>query len=539
MKRSGPRAFVRPADLRRISFLAASVVVLLGLGLALPPTTPHGSAPAQPDPAGALPVATGPPAGVADGSNGTPVWTNLTAEAGIGPSNRQMVYEAYSPALNATVLFGGYDGYGTNVAYGDTWEFTNNTWTELSASGGPSPRFGGAMVYDAADHDLLLFGGQNLTQYFNATWIYNTTGWHEVTTATAPSPRSGFGLAYDAAMGAVVLFGGRWDLPGTYGENTFYTDTWTYRAGVWTNITATAGAAPPGGYLLGEMTYDAADGYVLLTGGIDLNLANCPLTDGGVWAFQGGRWSEEPPTSSGPPAGRGALWYDGEANTTFYYEGEENLTTGCTTYGDEVWSYAAGNWTQVAAGGTPSPIPRVNVQVVDDEQDGEQLLFGGGGPEYAEYLDDLWAFGPTYGQVTFVEHGLATGARWSVTLGSTIQTSLGAPITFRQAPGPSRYAYVVAQPDGKNVSYGAGIVYLTVRGTHVDLQFGPTAGSGAGPAGLSSALVLGLGAAAGAALGVATIVALSVARASARREGEEIVTRLAAPRDESPGRRNE
>jgi len=419
-------------------------------------------------------------------STGSVFWENLTRVSPTAPSNRQMVFEAFYPPLNETILFGGYDGFESDVAYGDTWAFHNNNWTELSESGGPSPRFGGGMVYDSREQALILFGGSTLFQKLNDTWEFNTTGWHALPLGHAPSPRDGFGFVYDASIGAAVLFGGRTDIPGTFGANTFYRDTWIYQAGTWSNVTAMAGPAPPGGYFLGQMTYDGADGYVLMTGGVDLNQPGCQLPYGAVWSFSGGHWSEASASASSPPAGRGALWFDTDANRTFYYEAQENVTGGCETYHDEVWSYAAGAWTLVTSGGPVAPLPRVNVQVVDDQGDHEQILFGGGGPAYAQYLGDTWecfpaGTAPSEYRVTFRETGLPAGRPWTIELGpvsgdrSQIQTVVANIFSVPLLEAAGIYYFFIHSSGHHQLVGSPSIGVLRVDGVGIvpAFQFGP------------------------------------------------------------------
>jgi Galactose oxidase, central domain len=101
------------------------------------------------------------------------------------------------------------------------------------------------MVYDSTDGYVLLFGGEAYlsepTLYYNDTWTFSDGTWANVTNpdAPAPSPRSGFGLADDPADREVVLFGG------LSAKEKLLNDTWTYSAGVWTNVTGLVGTAPP------------------------------------------------------------------------------------------------------------------------------------------------------------------------------------------------------------------------------------------------------------------------------------------------------
>jgi len=332
-------------------------------------------------------------------------WANLTSTAGFPLGPVAQYQEAYDPALHETVLFGGWSPYSGVEGY--TTTFASGKWSEgWLGSFTPPGRFGGGLVYDAADGYLLLFGGKavgsstttNASQFLNDTWMFNVTGWHQLHPARAPSPRGYFAMAYDAADSEVVLFGGGigtlrspWDL---------YNDTWTFRAGQWTNVTTSAGAAPPA-RIEASAAYDASDGYVVLVGGASTTQTSvpCPFGYPDEWKFAGGHWTELAPTGTVPPAGEGSAWYDVGTHTTYYYEAQENLSGGngsCASPGGDIFAYADGSWQLFSASGAPgSPVPRYAVLVVDDARDGYDLLVGGTTGPDGPFLSDTWSFQPT------------------------------------------------------------------------------------------------------------------------------------------------
>lgn len=419
-------------------------------------------------------------------------WQNITGAVGPGPSDRSVSQAAYFPPLNATILFGGYYGVGGNIPLGDTWKFANDSWTEIFPSLAPSPRWGAAMVYDPEMRGLLLFGGRNDTNFLNDTWEFNATGWHELFPVAAPSVRYDFGMAFDNALGEVVLYGGGiGNVPaGTFTGFTYYTDTWTFQDAAWTNVTASAGPGPVGRLLRGQMAYDAADGYVVLAGGYEYvplaTQTSCGYvifnsTWGDTWTFDG-RWTKGTPGASSPPDGVGVIWFDSGANETLYYEGmwrSANSTNGsfCDASGDEVWSYAAGNWTLVTEGPVWAPAPTELPVVFDDLLDQQQIVFGG---EYAvtasefsaSYLNDTWTYQPTW--VTFAGQPTPSGSEWNVTVNGTRNESAGRSILFVQAPGTYSYeakvvtarGAVLATSGGKyTLAHQPAVVVLTYRGS--------------------------------------------------------------------------
>jgi Kelch motif protein len=528
-------------------------VGLVAVGMLLPTALPYGMGHMLPSPAASIAAPTSSAAGSSSRSSTSPSsWNNISSTVGTPPGDRSIAQAAYSPALNATILFGGYNGAGGNFALGDTWEFANGSWTELFPSVSPSPRWGGTMVYDPTLQSLVLFGGRDATAFFNDTWEYNATGWHSVITPTAPSVRYDYGLAYDAVLGDVVLYGGGIgnNPAGTFTNFTFYTDTWTFRAGVWTNITATAGPGPVGRLIRGQMAYDSADGSVLLTGGYSYvplgSETPCGYVEfeplwGETWELAGGTWSEVFPTGATPPDGMGVLWFDAEANETLYYEGMWNGTTGlCDVSGNQVWSYAAGNWTLVTEGNVSAPAPREQPILVDDQADHAQLEFGGelastASEYYAAYLNDTWTYQPTW--VTFEQHGLPSGAAWQVTVEGTVGTLSGEPLLFVEAPG--NYSYVaVVTPLGRAevretgtfaLVHGPVVVVLAYRGSP----------SSAGPApflGVLTALLAG-GVLGAVGIGVWAVADAAARRARLRREGERLVAAMVSQSEEPAGPR--
>jgi Galactose oxidase, central domain len=487
--------------------------------------------------------------------NATQLWTNLSGDGVAAPDPRAAPLAAYSPTLNETILFGGYNlsGVGTSAAaYGDTWEFSHDAWTLVQAGGSPMappPRWGGGLVYDASDGYLLMFGGrtspngsvESLSWFLNDTWAYNATGWHQIVTSTAPSPRVYFGMTYDAADGVVVLFGGgigTTDVPWT-----IYGDTWTYHAGVWTNITASAGPSPAP-RLVGAMAYDAADGYVVLVAGSDSREfydVSCPYVYPDEWKFVGGKWSPLSLESAvEPPGGFGSMWYDAGSDSLLYYDGIENLSVAdCDAEVGNVWMYANGVWQLAwAVGDGAGPVPRYLAAGLDDQGENQSILFGGyyswySGPAY----NDTWALSvvlATY-NLTVNETGLPDGTAWSVELKNDpsaldplLQVAAPSSIVIRVTDGT--YRYLVPTAAGYAPTESTGLIDVVGRQALLNVSFvKSTPSGGAGPAvPLSWPYIAG-----GCALGaVAALGFLAVAdrRLNERRRAQKIVEKLRSRR---------
>ncbi len=129
---------------------------------------------------------------------------------------------AWSPLAKRAFVFGGRSCAqaagceASNLLY--TWGPTPGAWGDLSAAGGPGPRWGATLTsFDPAGRVIVLGGrdGSGLSTGADPgqidVWSFDLAlvgGWtHEPFTA-APSPRAFHGAAWDEARQQLVLFGG-------------------------------------------------------------------------------------------------------------------------------------------------------------------------------------------------------------------------------------------------------------------------------------------------------------------------------------------
>jgi hypothetical protein len=172
-------------------------------------------------------------------------------------------------------------------------------------------------------------------------------------------------VTYDQADGYVLLFGG----VNNVGTVTF-DDTWTFLGGVWTpNLNST----PPPGRSNAYMTFDSLDGYVLLFGGN--NVTSGVLQD--TWAYLGGVWWDPLPAYTSPApdirAG-GAMVYDSGDGYVLLFGGATNQVG---YYPPSTWTYASGVWTNITSTLSTAPTYWLGMGMVDDAFDGYVLLYGG------------------------------------------------------------------------------------------------------------------------------------------------------------------
>lgn len=261
---------------------------------------------------------------------------------------------------------------------------------------------GASLAWDPADQSLYLFGGLGLTYingcyktssngcayqssvcFFDDMWrlTYNTAdfgatypiGWEPVCgefatgTACGPSNRAYASMAYDPSTGYLVLYGG-------YGCSTasnllctttsspgVLTDTWYFAPSgtTWTKCTSTTTvyscASTPANGADAAMTYDYANGSLLLFGGCSagFSLATNDYPNGCTTPVQNswvmGKWTGTTPLlerewvglgvlSPSPPASWGArMVYDLADGYIVWYGGEGSA------YWAQTWIYSYGH----------------------------------------------------------------------------------------------------------------------------------------------------------------------------------------------------
>ena len=208
------------------------------------------------------------------------VWTQLNTT---GPSPRVYASLAWDPTLDELVLFGGSGRLG---AMGDTWTFLHGDWKQLTVPGPPA-RSCAAMTYVPAAGGLILFGGLSGpvgATFASDTWRFDGT-WTQVF-ASGPSARACTEMVAEPTAGDGILFGGMGNTPAGSWIRGDLGDTWSFDGSSWTNLQMPGPSARFGSFL----TYDVADGYVLLVDGGSCK-ANCTIysTQHDAWTFSLGR----------------------------------------------------------------------------------------------------------------------------------------------------------------------------------------------------------------------------------------------------------
>lgn len=319
-------------------------------------------------------------------SGATGIWLNITR--GVHPQTSEDNNMAYDTADHEAVVFSGWSYAGGGADLPDTWTYSAGNWTDLnlSSAASPPPTESYGFAYDSSDGYAVLFGGvgSGCPTVCSYTWTFSGGAWTELHPSTAPPARWEAGMAYDAADGYIVLFGG----VGCHNPSCSFPrnplgDTWTFKAGVWTNITSSAGTAPSPREAP-SMVYDSTDGYVLLNGGYRCSLCQNYAND--TWEFKAGHWTEL--SSSGGPPQNSFMSDDPKDGYVVAYGGVG--TQGCAS--TITWAFNGGTWNQVSATGAPY---REAAHPVYDSADGYVLLFGGIGSNNGcsgQWFTDTWKY---------------------------------------------------------------------------------------------------------------------------------------------------
>ncbi len=248
------------------------------------------------------------------------------------PSPRWGAAMTFDPADGAYLLFGGRNA---GAWLNDTWLWKDGTWTEVPTGPAPAARSYASLadVPTAPWNAPILFGGNALLP-FNDTWEFANDSWTNLTPTlpTAPSPRYGAGAAYDPDAGALIVFGG-YDDPSTGGTGAL-ADTWAFGAGGWTRLATALG---PSARLSPVAVFAPTLGGLLLYGGINPQGARL----GDLWALSNSTWTEVSPSenlslAARSGAGAGGLDPDGTWSMVLFGGAFNALYNG-----NDTWVYGA------------------------------------------------------------------------------------------------------------------------------------------------------------------------------------------------------
>jgi uncharacterized protein (TIGR03437 family) len=308
---------------------------------------------------------------------------SLLASTSPPPSPRVDGAVAYDPAGRQILLFGGQDAAARN----DLWAYslTQRRWSEVPASGTlPPARFGHTLVFDSARRRLIVFGGQ-ASGFFNDVWAFDlaTSTWRQLSSGnTGPSRRYGHSAVIDTARDRMVISHG-------FTNAGRFDDTWAFHLATnsWRDISPTANR--PLRRCLHHAAYDPERGLMYLYGGCSSGSGPCPQGD--LWSFDlsTNRWTERTPGNSPPPRQHYGMAFDEMRGKLVVFGGSGNGLL------NDTWEYdpRASSWQSAPiSGALPSARDRHHAVYAADRG----VVFFFGGSTSAGLTNELWMLGPGF-----------------------------------------------------------------------------------------------------------------------------------------------
>jgi len=297
-----------------------------------------------------------------------PSWINVTRTGpNASPPGVYWGSLAYDAADQEVVAFGGCDSSVCPQNY--TWVFSQGVWTNITnPHDAPPARITATMDYDPNMNGVLLFGGVGASGYLNDTWLFSGGSWTNLSwVGPAPPARIFASMAFDPdpEVNGSVVWGGYSLSLGTLN------DTWAWQAWAgWVHLNTTVLPPAADG---ASLAYDPADSALVLYG--------AGFTSS-TWELQGGQWW--PVHTAGPPyrQGAGMVFVPG-ASAVFLFGGANS------TYLNDSWSFSGGVWSNDTSGLVSAPPARAFAGLTLDPSGSVPLLFGGTGA--STYMNDTWA----------------------------------------------------------------------------------------------------------------------------------------------------
>ena len=315
-------------------------------------------------------------------------WTSL-APSGPSPDGRRDLSAAWATAEGRLLVYNG----GAVESVSDLWSYrpATNTWEQLSQNGPqPSGRHDQSVVWDGVDGELLLFGGAvgggGGLREFDDMWAFQLASgqWTQVApNGGVPAARFAHTAVWDAADSQMLMFGG------FSRERGMLNDLWSYRpaTNTWEQLIPVGELPEPRRFQ--SAIWDPADGQMLVFGGVGFN---GPYND--LWSYRPATnaWVLLHPGGSMPEArvSPGAVW-DGARDRMLIFGGccvpMDSLTADQPR--SDLWSYEPANdlWSELRTSGTPAA-DYANSAVWDPD-DGQMLVFS------ASLFKGLWSYRPS------------------------------------------------------------------------------------------------------------------------------------------------
>jgi hypothetical protein len=250
-------------------------------------------------------------------------WVQL--HPAVSPPGLSGALLGYDPSTGLLVLTGGdtSTGEGRLVETQSTWTWDGSSWTQQVADGLPPSELPSALATDSASGQLILLTTRAGCQGTD-TWRWGGSAWEPLDPSTSPPPADSESLVYDPGARTLDLFTAPGGCDGAAPAASTAPPVWS-----WDGIAWSPGATPPATVLSGawEVTSSGTGALVVTAQGTYL------------W---GGRMGGLSQLSSSPAVGDSAVAYDAADGQVVLFGG---MCAGCG--GDAVpdtWTWD-GSWT--------------------------------------------------------------------------------------------------------------------------------------------------------------------------------------------------
>lgn len=225
---------------------------------------------------------------------------------------------------------------GLSTYTGETLLWDGLRWEVATTTAGPAARFNGAMTYDPAREQVLVYGGATSSggspQVQADTWIWDGTRWRRYDRA-GPGPRNWHRMTYDPVRERVILFGGLTHALGLDRLPPPDNTLWAWTGDAWAPLApATTGTSAPSARYGHVMTYELSPPRVIVAGGYDASTGR-RLTD--TWSWDGHQWSRLATTSA--PSNLFGSGFDGRRQRAVAWGGPQIFATALYAWAGDRW----------------------------------------------------------------------------------------------------------------------------------------------------------------------------------------------------------
>ncbi len=320
------------------------------------------------------------------------------------------------------------------------WDHASLAWLRHPSTVHPSLYSVGALSFDVARRQAVLFGASLAGPAETWTWDERRRDWLQQSPVNSP-PATHFGsIAYDVVRDRTVLFGGLVaNLPSD--------KTWEWDGTNW--VLQNPATSPPARHEA-AMAYDFLTNRVVLFGGIDALFSRL----GDVWDWDGTNWTQRS-MGQPSPSGRSTMAMCSRSDGLLIVGGDDQAGA----VFDKVWALRGNLWSQLPSAGMPALTPaQASVELGSDEL----TVFGGhtpsvGSPLQLLFTGGIWTYGIPRAAVVPIGGGCA-GSN-----GIPDLVSLGLPVLGNAGYALESRDLVAAQPVAFVAGLSAGLVTLPNR----------------------------------------------------------------------------